>query len=62
MFEKCQKIVRNPDEVLTLTKGEIEALLDEVGKRFEIEQNLVELSSGQAIFVGDTHGDFDASK
>ena len=62
MLEKCQKIARNPDEVLTLTREELAALLDEVGKRFELEQNLIELNSGQAIFVGDTHGDFDASK
>ena len=33
-----------------------------MGKEFGSEQNLIELSSGRAIFVGDTHGDFDASK
>jgi predicted phosphodiesterase len=62
MLEKCQEIVRNPDEVLALTRGERETLLDEAGGKFELEENLIELSSGQAIFIGDTHGDFDATK
>jgi predicted phosphodiesterase len=62
MLEKYQEIVRNPDKVLALARGEREILLDEAGKRFELEQNLIELSSGQAIFIGDTHGDFDATK
>ena len=40
----------------------MESLLTQAEGRFELEPNLVRLHSGRAIFVGDTHGDFDASK
>ena len=62
MLKIYEKVVRSPDEVSSLTRGEIENLLDEVKKRLEGEQKLIELKSGYVIFVGDTHGDFDATK
>jgi hypothetical protein len=43
-------------------RGEIRNLLDECEKLFEREGNLIELDSGRVIFVGDTHGDLDATK
>jgi predicted MPP superfamily phosphohydrolase len=62
MLRKFEAILENPNEVSTLKTYQIEDLLDEVKQRFELEQNLIELKSGQAIFVGDTHGDFQATK
>jgi len=37
-------------------------LLDQVEARFEQEGNLIRLESGRAIFVGDTHGDLEATR
>ncbi|MFA4835496.1 MAG: metallophosphoesterase [Dehalococcoidia bacterium] len=44
-----------------MLRGEIIDLLDEFEKRFGRERNLIELESGRVIFVGDTHGDIDAT-
>jgi len=44
-----------------MTKDKTRELLSEVEKRFEQEGTLIELESGQAIFVGDTHGDLEAT-
>ena len=41
---------------------ETERLLTESNRIFEAEGNLVELTSGRAVFVGDTHGDLDATE
>lgn len=61
--EKIREIAKNPDKVLELTKEEIIELLEKIEKIFEKEPKLIELpSSGKAVFVGDTHGDFDATK
>ncbi len=45
-----------------MTGEEIVALLDEAEKRFATESRLVELDSGGAVFVGDTHGDVEATE
>ena len=45
-----------------LTRVEVENLLEEVERVFEQERKLIELKSGIAIFVGDTHGDFEATQ
>lgn len=37
------------------------ALLDEVEKMLDVEARLVRLDSGRAVFVGDTHGDIEAT-
>lgn len=62
MCEQYEKLLQEPDQVSALTRDEIEDLLREAEKAFEIEPKLIRLQSGRAIFVGDTHGDFDASK
>jgi predicted phosphodiesterase len=63
MKEKVEQILANPEEVSRLTTEEVEELLSRVEEVFEDEPKLIELpSSGKAIFVGDTHGDFDATK
>jgi predicted phosphodiesterase len=45
-----------------MTREEIKELLDESEKRFDSEAKLIRLESGKAIFVGDTHGDLDATE
>jgi len=45
-----------------MVRQEIKELLDKVEKIFAAEANLIELQSGRVIFVGDTHGDFEATE
>jgi len=45
-----------------MTGEETRSLLDQVEARFEQEGNLIRLESGRAIFVGDTHGDLEATR
>jgi protein phosphatase len=45
-----------------MTREEIKNLLNEVEKSFGEEANLIRLESGRLIFVGDTHGDFEATE
>ena len=45
-----------------MAKEEIKQLLSSVGKIFDQEKNLIEIDSGKVIFVGDTHGDIEASR
>jgi len=61
--EKLREIVENPDKVSDLTPKEVNELLEEAEQAFEKEPKLIEIpATGQTIFVGDTHGDFDATK
>jgi predicted MPP superfamily phosphohydrolase len=62
MAEQYESIAQDADRVSALTRDEMESLLMQAEGRFELEPNLIRLHSGRAIFVGDTHGDFDASK
>lgn len=45
-----------------MTAGETTALLNDAEKIFAAEANLIRLQSGRAVFVGDTHGDLEASR
>jgi 3',5'-cyclic AMP phosphodiesterase CpdA len=45
-----------------MTSEKIRKLLNEVEGRLEKEANLIRLESGKVIFVGDTHGDFEATE
>jgi predicted MPP superfamily phosphohydrolase len=45
-----------------VTREEIKELLNEAEKRFASESKLIELESGKIIFVGDTHGDLEATE
>jgi len=45
-----------------MTREETRGLLDEAEKRFASEPKLIELESGKVIFVGDTHGDLEATE
>jgi predicted phosphodiesterase len=45
-----------------VTREEIKELLNEAEKRFASEAKLIQLESGKIIFVGDTHGDLEATE
>jgi hypothetical protein len=45
-----------------MTREEMKELLNEAEKRFASEARLILLESGKVIFVGDTHGDFEATE
>lgn len=45
-----------------MTENEVLTLLEAAESRFEQEPNLIELDTGRVIFVGDTHGDVDATR
>jgi len=45
-----------------MTREKIKELLNEVEKIFALETKLIQLESGRVIFVGDTHGDLEATE
>jgi 3',5'-cyclic AMP phosphodiesterase CpdA len=45
-----------------VTREEIKELLNEAENRFASEAKLIQLESGRVIFVGDTHGDLEATE
>ena len=45
-----------------MTRADIEELLNEAEKTFASEAKLIQLDTGRAIFVGDTHGDLEATQ
>ena len=45
-----------------VTREEIKELLNEAEKRFASEAKLIQVESGKIIFVGDTHGDLEATE
>lgn len=61
--KKIQEIARAPDAVSTLTQKETGGLLERAEKTLDTEPKLLEMPSrGQTVFVGDTHGDFNATQ
>jgi hypothetical protein len=60
--DKLNYILKEPAQVSTLGREDVKHLLRSVGEVFAGEPKLLRLQSlGRAIFVGDTHGDFDAT-
>jgi predicted phosphodiesterase len=58
-----RQILSDPDGVSELTPQETRELLKQVQAVFDGESRLLELTTGgRIIFVGDTHGDFEATK
>jgi len=45
-----------------MTREEMKELLNEAEKKFASEAKLIRLESGKVIFVGDTHGDVEATE
>ena len=62
VVSRYQRIIADPDAISALERSEVEDLLSKVEKLLELEPKLIELGSGRTVFVGDTHGDFQASK
>ncbi len=63
MQSRFAEIIENPDQIASLSTEDEQALLQETAAVVGEEPKLIELpSTGRAIFVGDTHGDFDATK
>jgi predicted phosphodiesterase len=57
-----KRIIENPELASTLDEDETIELLKRAESIIQQEPNLLEIPSGNVIFVGDTHGDFDATK
>ena len=49
-------------KLCAVTREEIKKLLNEAEERFASEAKLIQLESGKVIFVGDTHGDLEATE
>ena len=61
--KKVIEIIKDPDKVSGLTLEEVGILLKDAEQLFEKEPNIIEIPlTEQAIFIGDTHGDFNATK
>lgn len=55
-------LIDEPDAVSSLTAADIRDLLSRAQPLLEREKNLLEISKGDVLVVGDTHGDFGAVK
>jgi serine/threonine-protein phosphatase PP1 catalytic subunit len=61
--KNIREIARAPDTVSELTLEETRELLELAERTFDKEPKLLEVPArGQIVFVGDTHGDFGATK
>jgi len=61
--KKIREIARTPDRVSELTTKETKELLELAEKTLDREPKLLKIpAKGQTVFVGDTHGDFEATK
>jgi hypothetical protein len=49
-------------KLCSMTREETKELLSEAEQKFALEPKLIRLESGKAIFVGDTHGDLEATE
>jgi len=59
-WRRC--ILLQDERLRSMTRKDIQELLDEAEKRFAEEAKLIRLESGEVIFVGDTHGDLEATE
>jgi hypothetical protein len=61
--KRVREIARTPGMASELTPKETRELLEQVEKTLDKHPRLLEIpDKGQTVFVGDTHGDFDATK
>jgi hypothetical protein len=61
--DRMRQILSDPDGVSGLTPEETRQLLKQAQAAFDGESRLLELAAGgEVIFVGDTHGDFEATR
>ena len=61
-LDMIDKILHDPDSVIELEEQQIVTLLTEVAKIFKQEPNLIRVPQGNILVVGDTHGNFKATK
>ncbi len=60
---KIQEIARTPNAVSELTPKETQELLERAEATLDMEPKLIEIPArGQTVLVGDTHGDFNATR
>lgn len=57
-----ENLVSNLDTVSELTTADMTELISQVRPLVEKEKNLLEISKGDLLVVGDLHGDFEAAK
>lgn len=61
-MSKIEEILADPQQISTLQREEAEGIIRDVGEIVEGEPALIELPpTGKVVFVGDTHGDLDAT-
>ena len=61
--EFIEEIIAEPDRVTRLTRDETRKLLDKAEHVISSDPSLIEIDENRKIvFIGDTHGDFDAVK
>jgi len=58
----CGDIQFYEGKLYPMTREQIKELLNEAEKRFASEVKLIELETGRVVFVGDTHGDLEATE
>ena len=56
-----KEIIASPERVSEITKEDILSLLDKIKEKIKKEKPLLKLRSKKSLFVGDTHGDFNAT-
>jgi len=61
---RVEEILSNPDNISTLTLEEVIKLLDDVTPVLQNDTLFIHFKKkkGRILFIGDTHGDFDATK
>ena len=61
-MSRIEEILTDPKQIYILQRRDIESIIRDVGEILENEPALLELPpTGKVVFVGDTHGDFDAT-
>lgn len=61
-MSRIEQILADPQQISTLQRKEIEGIIRDVAGVVDSEPALIELPpTGKVVFVGDTHGDFDAT-
>ena len=61
-YEEYIEYINNPEKLSGMTEEDILILLNQVRERLKKERPLLKLRSKKSLFVGDTHGDFDATQ
>lgn len=60
--KRLARLIDDPKSIEYLADKDVEEIILEAGRILDKENNLIHISGEKAIFVGDTHGDFDATQ